>query len=272
MYWSPPQRLRVQSNAPALATVTPGAAVTTSATPSVKGSPAQIFASTDFDVWGVTLVFTDYGKGATASNACFDLLLGDNDDVVIADILCGYSPESSQLGSQRHWFPLFIPAGTKVSGRAAGVRASTAMQVQVFLEGGTLSPPWRVGSRVTTYGITTVPDGTAIVPAQGSEGSWAQITAATTEDHFYLVPSFQLANENGVQNRTLTIDYGRGSAGSEVVLGSTSYGHSIQEQISTLGDLGGEDLHVAAGSRLAMRGSINSTATASYNGALHGVT
>ena len=31
MYWSPPQRLRVQSNAPTLATVTPGTAITTGA-------------------------------------------------------------------------------------------------------------------------------------------------------------------------------------------------------------------------------------------------
>ena len=250
MYWSPPQRLRTQSNAPAIATLTPGTAITTGATSSTKGSPAQIFATTNFDTWGVTLVFSDYGAGATASDACFDLLIGANDDVLIPNILCGYSPVSQQLGSQRYWFPLFIPAGVKVSGRAAGLRTSTTMQLQLFLEGGTLSPPWRVGSRVTTYGITTVPNGTNVVAGNAAEGSWTQMTASTSDDHFYLVPSFQLTNETNISGRSVLIDYGVGGSGSEVMLGSAGYVHSNVEQMSTLGDLGGEDVQVAAGSRL----------------------
>ena len=132
MYWSPPQRLRTQSNAAALATLTPGTAVTTGASSSTKGSATQLIASTNFDVWGVTLVFTDYGNGNTASDGCFDLLIGANDDVLIPNILCGYSPKSDQLGSQRYWFPLYIPAGVKVSGRAAGLRTTTDMQVQIL--------------------------------------------------------------------------------------------------------------------------------------------
>ena len=96
-----PQRLRTQSNANAIATMTPGTAVTTGATSSTKGSATQLIASTKFDVWGVTLVFTDYGASATASDACFDLLLGANDDVLIPNILCGYSPLSQQLVSWR---------------------------------------------------------------------------------------------------------------------------------------------------------------------------
>ena len=271
MFWYPPQRLRTQSNAAAIATLTPGTAVTTGATSSTKGSPTQIIAATDFDVWGVTLVFSDYGAGGVASDACFDLLIGTNDDVLVANILCGYSPLTTNLGSQRYWFPLFIPAGVKVSGRAAGVRTSTAMQVQAFLEGGTISPPWRVGSRCTTYGITTVPDGTTVVAGNASEGAWTEITASTTDAHFYLVPSFQLTNETGVQGRSLAVDYGVGGSGSEIQLGSAVYAHTNQEQLSTLGDLGGEDVAVAAGSRLVMRAS-STGVSEDYNGAIHGVT
>ena len=271
MFWYPPQRLRTQSNAAAIATLTPGTAVTTGATSSTKGSPTQIFASTDFDVWGVTLVFSDHGFGATASDACFDLLIGANDDVLIPDILCGYSPLSQQLGSQRYWFPLFIPAGVKVSGRAAGLRTSTTMRVQAFLEGGTISPPWRVGSRCTTYGITTVPDGTTVVAGNGSEGAWTQITASTTDTHFYLVPSFQATNSTGIGGRAIAVDYGVGGSGAEIQLGSAGYSTSNVEQMSTLGDLGGEDVNVATGSRLVMRASASAVPD-SYNGALHGVT
>ena len=270
MLWTPPQRLRTQSNAPTLATLTPGTAVTTGATSSTKGSATQLIASTKFDVWGVTLVFTDYGASATASDACFDLLLGANDDVRVANLLCGYSPSSSSFGTQRYWFPLYIPAGVKVSGRAAGLRTSTAMQVQIFLEGGTPSPPWRVGSRVTTYGITTVPNGTNVVAGNAAEGSWTQMTASTSEDHFYLVPSFQLTSETSISSRALNVDYGVGGSGSEVLLGSVDYGQSSFELLSTPGDLGGEDVHVPAGSRLVMRASSTGVSN-NYNGALYGI-
>ena len=47
--------------------------------------------------------------------------------------------------------------------------------------------------------------------------------------------------------------------------------HSNLEQMSTLGDLGGEDVHVPAGSRLALRASASNT-PANYNGVIHGVT
>ena len=42
MFWSPPQRLRTQSNADAIATVTPGTAVTTGATSSTKGDRKSV--------------------------------------------------------------------------------------------------------------------------------------------------------------------------------------------------------------------------------------
>ena len=177
--------------------------------------------------------------------------------MLVANLLCGYSPLSTQLGSQRYWFPLFIPAGVKVSGRAAGLRTSTTLRVQAFLEGGTISPPWRVGSRCTTYGITTVPDGTTVVAGNGSEGAWTQITASTTDAHFYLVPSFQMTNNPSSGGRSIAVDYGVGGSGSEIQLGSASYATSNVEQMSTLGDLGGEDVNVAAGSRLVMRAAAN---------------
>ena len=62
MLWTPQTGdIRVQHNSPAVATATPGTAVTTGASASTKGAVAQIFAATNFDVWGITLIVTDWG-------------------------------------------------------------------------------------------------------------------------------------------------------------------------------------------------------------------
>ena len=263
----------MQSNAPEVATNTPGAAITTGATASTKGSPVEIFAATNFDVWGVSLVLSEYGSGNTSSDAMLDFLIGSsgNEVPLIPNIVCGYSPLMIRLGVQRFWFPLFIPAGVRISARAAGRRTNTAMQLQVFLTGGTLSPPWAVGSRVTTYGVTSVPLGTSIVAGNGTQGAWTEITAATSEQHIFLVPSFQATNASVLADRAISVGYGHGASGSEVLAGTVSYASSNSEQISTPGDVGAVETRIPAGTRLVMRAS-TSASPDSYNGAIHGIT
>ena len=273
MLWTPQTGdIRVQHNSPALATATPGTAVTTGASASTKGAVAQIFAATNFDVWGITLIVTDYGDSNTASAAVLDVLIGPagSEQVLIPDLLVGSSPVSTNMGAQRFDFPLFIPAGTRVAARAAGQRVNTAMQVQVVLRGGGDSPPWRVGRSVTAYGITAIPDGTVIVAGNATEGSWTQITAATARDHFFLVPAFQLHNDTGVAGRALVIDYGVGAAASEVELGSMGVGTSNLEMLSFSGDVSARPIYLPAGSRLAMRASAHNSPD-DYNGALYGI-
>ena len=84
-------------------------------------------------------------------------------------------------------------------------------------------PPFRVGSRVDTYGIGTVPAGTTITPgASGAEGAWTQVTASTTVDAFAFVPSMQPPTGD----TTLTpikityMDLGVGAATEENLMGA----------------------------------------------------
>ena len=271
MFWSPPQRLRVQSNAPTLATVTPGTAITTGASASAKGTPVQIFSATDFDVFGITLVLSNYGTNGAASDAMLDLLVGPNDDVLIPNLIVGYSLPWLK-GGLVFRFSLYIPAGVKVSAQVAGRRTSTSMQLQAFLTGGMLSPPWRVGSRVTAYGVTSVPTGTLVNAAQSGEGTWTEITSSTTDDHFQIVPAMQFRNRStGAANRPVVLDYGVGSSGNEIELGTCQYMTSSDESMTALGDLRGENVSVASGSRLVTRISTDGTPT-DFDCALYGVT
>src|SRR3990167_3452343 len=201
MLWVPQKGiLRVQHNLGAVGADPFGTSVTTGASASIKGTPAEIFASTSFDAYWVTIIASAYGASGAASEGAMDILIGAaTEEVLIPNLLFGYcctfggpAPE----GWKQWMFPLYIPAGARIAVRAAGARTSTAFQVCMFLHGGSGSPPFRVGSKVTTYGMGTVPNGTSITPGtSGAEGAWAQIVASTTEDHFAFMPSFQIATD-----------------------------------------------------------------------------
>lgn len=264
-----------QHNLGTVGTTTPGTTVTTSGTSSVKGTAVELIASTNFDVCLVSIHASAYFVSAGDSRGCLDILIGAaTESVLIADLLVGACGGylSANGGPKRWFFPLFIPAGSRISAQAAGIRLSTGLQVQIVLHGGLVSPPWRVGGKVTTYGIGTVPDGTAITAgASGAEGSWTQITASSSRDHFCLVPSFQLGNDTNCNSRALAVDIGLGAATEEEVGQSYIYTTGSDESLSgphvpvlpVITD-------VPSGTRLSMRAS-NSGANDAYQGALHGV-
>src|SRR3990167_4779725 len=176
MLWVPQKGiLRVQHNTGAVGTATPGTSVTTGASSATKGTPAEIFAATSFDAYWLTVIASDYGAAAASSSGCLDILTGEaTEEVLIPNLLmggCGRMGSAIVVSPKRWDFPLYIPAGSRLAARAAGLRLSTAMRVWLFLYGGNGSPPFRVGSKVVTYGVTTVPHGVAITPGEtGAEG------------------------------------------------------------------------------------------------------
>lgn len=167
-------------------------------------------------------------------------------------------------------FPLYIPAGSRLSAKAAGLRVSTAMTVAIWLYGGDGLPPFRVGSKVTTYGVT-VPNGTSITPgATGAEGAWAQITASTTADHFALVPSFQLGADTVVSNNRYAVDIGLGAATEEEIVQSEWYVTSGDETCTNFGPHLPSFQDIPSGSRLSLRASCSGTADV-VDAAIHAV-
>jgi len=128
-----------------------------------------------------------------------------------------------------------------------------------------------VGSKVTTYG-GTAPNGVAITPgASGAEGSWTQIAATSSEDHFAFVPSFQVENDTTVNNLFYAVDIGIGSATEEEIgqwLFSTNSNESMQ---GPFGNTMPAFQDVPSGTRLVMRASNNSTNDAQYGAAIHAV-
>jgi len=266
----------VEHNTGTVGTANPGTSVTTGATSGTKGTAVTLIASTAFETYWVRVIAHSYSFSATASQGCLDILRGTaTEDILIPDLLMGYcgwvAGSSTTLGPKVWDFPLYIPAGTRLAAQAAGARVSTAMRVAIYLYGGDGLPPFRVGSKVTTYGVT-VPNGTTVTPgATGAEGAFTQITASTTEDHFALVPSWQVSGATAVNLRALAVDIGVGAATEEEIAQSYWFSTDALEAMSGPHNSMPCFQDIPSGTRLTVRASNSGANDATYNCALHGV-
>jgi hypothetical protein len=227
MLWVPKKGIiQMEHNLGAVGSTTVGASVTTGASSATKGTVVELIAATEFDAYWITVIASAYGLAATTAQGCLDILIGAaTEEVLIPNLLMGFCGASGTVlgeGAKRWNFPLYIPAGTRIAAAAAGDRTSTAFRVGVILYGGDGYPPFRVGRKVTTYGITTVPAGTDVAAGySGAEGAWVQIAASTSEDHFAFHPSFHPTDGDTTLTpvKNVAIDLGQGAATEELLLG-----------------------------------------------------
>jgi hypothetical protein len=139
------------------------------------------------------------------------------EEVLIPDLLAGHCGDFAADGpGPKIWeFPLYIPAGSRLGARAAGTTVNNSeLWVCIRLLGGDGYPPFRVGEKVTTYGIGTLPAGKAC-PAgtSGTDGAFDnQIVASTTCDHFAFVPSLQGPTDTTLIVNYRNLNFGVGSA------------------------------------------------------------
>lgn len=274
MLWVPQKgRLRVQHNTGTVGASPYGTAVTTGAAASTKGTAVELIASTNFDAYWVCVITNAYGASATASRGLVDILIGTaTEEILIPDLMMGNCGGATGDSPAKTWmFPLYVPAGARIAAQAAGDRVSTAMRVSVYLYGGHGTPPFRVGSKVTTYGIGTVPAGTAITPgASGAEGSWTEITSSTTSDHFALCPSLQI-NDSTQATRIYAADLGVGAATEEEVAAQYWYHADSAETLGGPFNPMPTFVDIPSATRLVMRVSNSGTNDAAYEAAIHAV-
>jgi hypothetical protein len=129
---------------------------------------------------------------------------------------------------------------------------------------------------VTTYGIGTVPRGTALTPGVSSaEGAWTQIAASTSEDHFAFFPSWQAGADTTMTLSTQSLDMGIGAATEEELLGGVAYAYDISGGELMEGPYGNDwpaFQDVPSGTRLVAR--VSNTLAANdggYDCAIHAV-
>src|SRR3972149_6002152 len=100
-----------------------GATVTASGTAHVKGSWASCIDPTSRPSYGVTVIVTGIGVAATRSSFLIDIGIGPtgggSEQVVIPNLDCwgACASGSNAHGAKSWYFPLYIPAGVRVSAR-----------------------------------------------------------------------------------------------------------------------------------------------------------
>jgi hypothetical protein len=276
MLWVPQKgELLVQHNLGDVGDTTPGAQVTTGASSTAKGTPVEVFASTNFDAYWIEISAWNYGLNATATQGAMDILIGAApEEAKIPNLLFGCCGGISALAnSGKHWaFPLYIPSGSRIAVQAAGLRTSTVFSVGIALYGGHGNPPFPVGSSVVTYGMGIVPAGTAITPgASGAAGAWTQIVLATTRDHFAYVPSFQINDSAITPIGALWVEMGVGTTTEELMGGPYVYTKHSDEMMHGPHSRMPVFKEIPQSTRLVMRASNTGANDAAHDGVIHAV-
>lgn len=275
MLWTPKKGiLRTQTNVGSVGSTGIGTAVTTHATLTTsKGTPVELIASTSFDTFLIYVTAMGYSASAANSACCVDILAGAaTEEVIIPDLLAGQAcVDASNANDLKSWmFPLYIPAGTRIAAQAAGARVNTAIRIGIWLFGGDGSPPFQLAGRIKTYGIGTLPNGTAITHGvSAAEGSWTQIAASTAEHAFGCYPSYQ-SNDASMTTACHSVDVGIGAAAEEQIGPPFQYQISGTEQICGPLFVPPPILHpIPSGTRLVMRASSNIATADGMQGAVH---
>lgn len=243
----------------------------TSGAANTYGSVVELIsaANNTHDTWGIHILAAETAASAVTSSCSLDILAGAaTEDVLIDSLLVGWcygGPVRS------YFFPVHIPAGTRISARTANETASRACRVQVYLMGGA-TPRWPSGRKVTTYGTkNNAARGQTVTPSQsGAAASVTQLTASTSEDHFYFLPGFDPYNDTTLQNRNYSIGIGVGAA-TEDRIGTWEFGFDSGEKGSGPMPTMGVWHEVAAGQRLTMLASNSGTNDTTYGGLIYAV-
>jgi hypothetical protein len=140
----------------------------------VKGAWAQIYASTNYDSYGILICinsnFASAGSRNTITDIGIDEAGGTSYIVKIPDLVCGNSGGFTQIGTW-YYFPIFIPKGSRIAARGQGT-VTTAYRIYTQLLQAPLNTSQiRKGSFVEVYGASGV-SGTTLDPGTTSKSDW----------------------------------------------------------------------------------------------------
>ena len=187
----------------------PYTSCTADAAANTKGAWAEMVASTSNAVKGFWVVCLsgiashrmsiDIGTGAAASEV-----------VLIADIHWSNGNEARGNGPCGY-FPVSIPAGTRIAARVASSTGSNTAAIALHLVEGT------GGGTCVTYGVTTN-QGVQVDPGAtaNTKGAYSEITASTSADIAYLAIIIHMDINTAPAGASFGCSLATGGAGSEV--------------------------------------------------------
>jgi hypothetical protein len=274
-----PQFQQYESTQSAAPTNLPGTTVNnpTGAANTKDTTWTTLIASTSFDAQLALVHIQGSSLSSTNTATLIDIGIGAaaSETVLIPDLLAGYSPPPAALGGfPRHAiFPLYIPAGSRLSARAQSVRTTGSTKVWIELLGGAHGPDWWCGEQVIAYGITAASSiGTNVTQGgTSSEGSWTSI-GTTSQDHKALIFLVHGSNtDTTMQTSAQNWDVGIDTTSTAILAQDFLSMSGTAESIGQHGIWMPIYADVPSGSVLAVRGSASVASPDVLDVALYGV-
>lgn len=200
-------------NRPAtLAATTVGTNITSGAI-NTESAWTELIASTARDTWGILVAFNRGGTNANIRSVLCDIGIGAaGSEIALISNLIGNSGVNSNVGFHNaRFFPLFIPAGTRLSARVQTNAAAHVLDVIVRLIGAPDGAPYMPCAGVETLGTITGSLFAAVTPgASGAFGSWTTI-GTTVHEWKGFTALFQTANNATQTNQSVHAEIGYSS-------------------------------------------------------------
>jgi hypothetical protein len=218
-------------------TSSPGTPITAGATPHVKTAFTSLIDPTPGDAYGFWLYFFNTFLAATNSRALLDIAVSDTGvgavagDIIFPNYLVG-ARGSFGIGEKMSgiFVPLFIPAGKRISARFQSARASTVLEIVIFLSccspGGQPPPTWK---RADAYGADTATSGgVALTPGStGTESAWTALGGTTTRAYDAFLPGMQIGTATVITALMYHVEYGADSTAFMEYCNSTTSNETI---------------------------------------------
>lgn len=192
-----------------------GTLVTASASANTKGSYVELASSTDFNAQGI---FVCFNKKQVSDRYWVDIAVGaaGSETVIISNIVL--RDENADGVHLKMYFPISIPAGSRLSARCQGDVGSVSMYVSVIIcSGGVSNQP--VYSGVESIGLKHDTDGTYFLTSSlsaNTKSAWQEMTSSTS--HPIRAIDIIFSNYWSASDAYHLFDIGIGAAGSEQVL------------------------------------------------------
>lgn len=231
-----------------------GVTLTANATQNVKGSYAEIVASTPFDSCALYVILA---RPSANLDYLIDIAIGagGSEKIIVENLLISGKIDDTTMDLL---IPFNLPAGTRLSARCqCGPSAgSGTIDIAVSLFGRAILQSHGL-SCCTTYGAATGSSGATGIDPGGTantKGSYAEIEDATAKPIRQLIVQVGDRANNIMTTATWLLDIAIGAAGSEVVLiPDLLLVASTGNDTILPGVLGPFPVWVPAGSRLAAR-------------------
>ena len=240
---------------------TTGTTVTASGSTNTKGSYAQLVAATVNDAIGIIVSIID---NSARAQYLLDIAVGGagSEQVVVPNLMVGPAYSNSPQG-QGIFFPLSIPAGSRIAARCAADSASATLAVIVHLVRGRWAASHRADGVVTSYGANAADSGGTSVDPGGSantKGSWAELVDPTTRPINQIVMAVSNQKNNADTTARFLFDVGIGAAASEQVV-IPDIPVAKNNNTDSLGTVvyGPWPIEIPVGSRLAVRAQCSIT-------------